>query len=148
MSAEKVAIKVLQKSKIKEAADVERVSREIKILKRVNNDQVIRLFEVIDTPQAIYLIMEFCEGGELFDYIVKHAESKSLSRSIFHQIIDGLDYLHKVNVIHRDRPENLLMQRRPEGWHIKIVDFGLSNTNEGNKLLKQHVVLHAMQRPK
>ena len=138
MSAEKVAIKVLQKSKIKEAADVERVSREIKILKRVNNDQVIRLFEVLDTPQAIYLIMEFCEGGELFDYIVKHTRIKEpVAVRFFHQIIDGLDYLHKVNVIHRDlKPENLLMQRRPEGWHIKIVDFGLSNTNEGNKLLK------------
>ena len=92
LSAEKVAIKVLQKSKIKEAADVERVSREIKILKRVNNDQVIRLFEVIDTPQAIYLIMEFCEGGELFDYIVKHTRIKEpVAVRFFHQIIDGLD---------------------------------------------------------
>jgi tRNA A-37 threonylcarbamoyl transferase component Bud32 len=138
MTAEKVAIKVLQKSKIKEAADVERVSREIAILKKVNHDQVIRLFEVIDTPQAIYLIMEFCEGGELFDYIVKHTRIKeSVAVRFFHQIIDGIDYLHKVNVIHRDlKPENLLMQRRPEGWHIKVVDFGLSNTNEGNRLLK------------
>ena len=66
----------MQKSKIKEVADVERVSREIAILKKVNHDQVIRLFEVIDTPQAIYLIMEFCEGGELFDYIVKHTRIK------------------------------------------------------------------------
>ena len=138
LSSEKVAIKVLQKSKIKEVADVERVSREIAILKKVNHDQVIRLFEVIDTPQAIYLIMEFCEGGELFDYIVKHTRIKEpIAVRFFHQIIDGLDYLHQVNVIHRDlKPENLLMQRRPEGWHIKIVDFGLSNTNEGNKLLK------------
>ena len=82
--------------------------------------------------------MEFCEGGELFDYIVKHTRIKEpVAVRFFHQIIDGLDYLHKVNVIHRDlKPENLLMQRRPEGWHIKIVDFGLSNTNEGNKLLK------------
>jgi tRNA A-37 threonylcarbamoyl transferase component Bud32 len=138
MTSEKVAIKVLQKSKIKEAADVERVSREIAILKKVNHDQVVRLFEVIDTPQAIYLIMEFCEGGELFDYIVKHTRIKeTVAVKFFHQIIDGIDYLHKTHVIHRDlKPENLLMQRRPEGWHIKVVDFGLSNTDEGNRLLK------------
>merc|ERR1712232_558175 len=56
----------------------------------------------------------------------------------FQQIVSGLEYLHKVNVIHRDlKPENLLMAKRPGGkWLIKVADFGLSNTNEGSRLLK------------
>ena len=109
LSSEKVAIKVLQKSKIKEVADVERVSREIAILKKVNHDQVIRLFEVIDTPQAIYLIMEFCEGGELFDYIVKHRHVKEPQAcKFFHQLCNGMEALHKYEITHRDlKPENL-----------------------------------------
>ena len=140
-TGEKVAIKILLKSKIVEVADVERVSREILILKRVavsGHANVIRLVQVIDTPDAIYLIMEYCPGGELFDYIVKHSRVKEQQACIFfRQIISGVDFLHKNHVVHRDlKPENLLMLRRPEGWQIKVVDFGLSNTDEGNKLLK------------
>ena len=59
MTGEKVAIKILEKSRIVEAADVERVSREISILKRVRHKNVIQLFEVIDTPRQIFLIMEY-----------------------------------------------------------------------------------------
>lgn len=139
-SGEKAAIKILEKRKIVEVADVERVSREILILKRVGavHDNVIRLYEVIDTPKSIYLIMEYCSGGELFDYIVKNGRIKEKQAcNFFHQILNGVEYLHKCNVVHRDlKPENLLMERRPEGWNIKVVDFGLSNTDDGGKLLK------------
>ena len=65
-----MAIKILQKSKIVAVADVERVSREIHILKRIHHNNIIQLYEVIDTPNEIYLIMEYADGGELFDYIV------------------------------------------------------------------------------
>ncbi|CAM9449920.1 unnamed protein product, partial [Heterosigma akashiwo] len=54
----------------------------------------------------------------------------------FHQICDGLEYLHRMEVTHRDlKPENLLLQSSPKGWLIKIVDFGLSNTHDGGRLL-------------
>ena len=99
-TGEKVAIKILEKKKIVEVADVERVSREILILKRVGavHDNVIRLFEVIDTPKAIYLIMEYCSGGELFDFIVKHGKIKEKQAcNFFHQILNGVEYLHKCN---------------------------------------------------
>jgi serine/threonine protein kinase len=139
-TGEKVAIKILEKKKIVEVADVERVSREILILKRVGavHDNVIRLFEVIDTPKAIYLIMEYCSGGELFDFIVKQGKIKERQAcNFFHQILNGCEYLHQNHIVHRDlKPENLLMNRRPEGWNVKVVDFGLSNTDDGGKLLK------------
>ncbi|CAM9319973.1 unnamed protein product, partial [Choristocarpus tenellus] len=69
-------MKVLEKSRIRSIADVKRVSREIKILKRMHHPNVIALYEVLDTPSTIYFIMEHCDGGELFDYIVKHQSLK------------------------------------------------------------------------
>lgn len=71
--------------------------------------------------------MEFCPGGELFDYIVAQGRVKESEASrFFHQILGGVEQIHRVNVVHRDlKPENLLLD---EQKNIKIVDFGLSNT--------------------
>ena len=63
-SGEKVAVKILEKARIKEQADVRRVNREIKILKKLNGNNIIRLYEVLDTKNSVYLIMENCEGYE------------------------------------------------------------------------------------
>ena len=65
-------MKILEKSKITDVADVERVSREIHILKIVQHPHVVQLYEIIETPKKLYLIMEYASGGELFDYIVKY----------------------------------------------------------------------------
>lgn len=65
-------MKILEKNKILDVADVERVSREIHILKIVQHPHVVQLYEIIETPKKLYLIMEFASGGELFDYIVKY----------------------------------------------------------------------------
>lgn len=137
LTGERVAIKILEKSKIVELVDVQRVAREIKILKRNLHMNVIQLFEVLDTPTTIFLIMENADGGEMFDYIVKHQRvPETQACYFFHQIIDGLDYLHTLEVTHRDlKPENLLLQKSKQGLLVKIVDFGLSNTHDGGRLL-------------
>jgi 5'-AMP-activated protein kinase catalytic alpha subunit len=67
-----VAVKILEKDKIHDQKDVERITREIKILKKVRHPNVIQLYEIIETEKELYMIMEYCNGGELFDYIVKH----------------------------------------------------------------------------
>jgi len=98
-----VAIKILNKDKIMDLSDVERVKREIHILTRVNHCNVIRLFEVIDSPRHIFLIMEFVSGGELFDFIVKHGRLKEdVACPLFHQIMNGVNYCHQKGIIHRD----------------------------------------------
>ena len=71
MTGENVAIKILEKDKIVDSADVERVTREIHILKIVWHPNVIQLYEIIETNKQLFLIMEYANGGELFDYIVK-----------------------------------------------------------------------------
>jgi serine/threonine protein kinase len=65
-----VAVKILEKFRIKDKADIERVVREIKILKRVDHPAFVKLYEIIENSDRIYLIMEYAQGGELFDYIV------------------------------------------------------------------------------
>ena len=72
LTGEKVAVKILEKERITDASDVERVSREIHILKLIRHPNIIQLYEIIETPKKLYLIMEYASGGELFDYIVKH----------------------------------------------------------------------------
>jgi 5'-AMP-activated protein kinase catalytic alpha subunit len=66
LTGEKVAIKILEKSKIKNKGDVERVTREIHILKIMRHPNIIQLYEIIETPKQLYLIMEMAENGELF----------------------------------------------------------------------------------
>jgi len=72
LTGEKVAIKVLEKDRITDLADVERVVREIHILKLIRHPNIIQLYEIIETPKQLYFIMEYASGGELFDYIVEH----------------------------------------------------------------------------
>jgi serine/threonine protein kinase len=137
-TGEKVAIKILEKSKIKDPSDVKRVQREIKILKRAKHNNIVQLFEVLDTQNSIYLIMEWAECGELFAYIVKNKRiGESQACYLFHQIVNGVESLHQNCISHRDlKPENILLKDCGGKFLVKIADFGLSNTYEsGGRLL-------------
>ena len=135
LTGEKVAVKILEKDKIKDSSDVERVSREIKILKQVSNPNIVKLYEIIETQKQLYLIMEYASGGELFDYIVSRTRLKEQQACLFlQQILSGVEYLQLIRVVHRDlKPENLLLDSRNS---IKIVDFGLSNLYKQDEMLK------------
>ena len=135
LTGEKVAVKILEKERIGDAADVERVAREIHILKLIRHPNIIQLFEIIETPKQLYLIMEFASGGEVFDYIVTHSRIKEKEACrFFQQIISGVEYISRLGVVHRDlKPENLLLNYDKS---IKIVDFGLSNTYKPGETLK------------
>jgi 5'-AMP-activated protein kinase catalytic alpha subunit len=92
----------LEKARIKEVADVERVAREIHILKMIRHPNIIHLYEIIETPKLLYLIMEFAPGGELFDHIVqKNKLEEKEACEFYQQIIDGIEYLGQLGVVHR-----------------------------------------------
>merc|ERR1719265_2205423 len=135
LTGEKVAVKILEKERIVDVADVERIAREIHILKLLQHPHVIQLYEIIETPRQLYLIMEYCSGGELFDHIVASGRVRERDACrFFHQILAGVEQIHRMNVVHRDlKPENLLLD---DHRNIKIVDFGLSNTFQDGQLLK------------
>jgi 5'-AMP-activated protein kinase catalytic alpha subunit len=89
---------------------------------------------MIENENYLYLIMEYCSGGELFQHISNNEKIKELEAVTFYQqIISGIEYIHKLGIVHRDlKPENLLLDNNNQ---IKIVDFGLSNFyKHGDKL--------------
>lgn len=96
---------------------------------------IIRLYEVIETPNDIYVVMEYVRSGELFDYIVEKGRlMEDEARHFFQQIISGVEYCHRHMVVHRDlKPENLLLDSRA---NVKIADFGLSNVMRDGHFLK------------
>lgn len=130
-----VAVKILNKAKIKQLGMEEKVQREINILHLCTHPHIIRLYEVIDTPTDIFLVNEYVSGGELFDYIVSKGRlSADEARNFFHQIISGVEYCHFQKIVHRDlKPENLLLD---SNLNIKIADFGLSNLMRDGDFLR------------
>ncbi|GLT56299.1 hypothetical protein SLA2020_293480 [Shorea laevis] len=135
LTGHKVAIKVLNRRKIKNMEMEEKVRREIKILRLFMHPHIIRLYEVIETSSDIYVVMEYVKSGELFDYIVEKGRlQEDEARNFFQQIISGVEYCHRNMVVHRDlKPENLLLDSK---CNVKIADFGLSNIMRDGHFLK------------
>ncbi|XP_056017251.1 5'-AMP-activated protein kinase catalytic subunit alpha-2-like isoform X27 [Ostrea edulis] len=131
----KVAVKILNRQKIKSLDVVGKIKREIQNLKLFRHPHIIKLYQVISTPTDIFMVMEYVAGGELFDYIVKHGKLKEPeARRFFQQIISGVDYCHRHMVVHRDlKPENLLLDIN---LNVKIADFGLSNMMHDGEFLR------------
>jgi 5'-AMP-activated protein kinase catalytic alpha subunit len=135
ITGQKVAVKILNKGKIKHMEMAEKVRREINILKMCTHPHIIRLYEVIDTPSDIFVIMEYVQGGELFDFIVSRGRlPPDEARQFFHQIVSGIEYCHFHKIVHRDlKPENLLLDNDN---NIKLADFGLSNVAHDGDFLR------------
>ncbi|KAD4385343.1 hypothetical protein R6Q59_010393 [Mikania micrantha] len=131
----KVAVKILNRRKLKNPEMEEKVRREIKICRLFVHPHIIRLYEVIETPLDIYVVMEYVKSGELFDYIVEKGRlHENEARKIFQQIISGVEYCHRNMVVHRDlKPENILLDAR---GNVKVADFGLSNIMRDGHFLK------------
>ena len=131
---EKVAIKVLEKKRIKDDEDKYRVKTEIEILQRMTHINVIKAKKILKDSENIYIIMEYCEKGELFNRIVKEIYlANDEAACYFYQLINGLDYIHQKGIVHRDlKLENILLSKNNI---LKIIDFGLSNFYDNSKLL-------------
>ncbi|XP_046852119.1 maternal embryonic leucine zipper kinase-like [Xenia sp. Carnegie-2017] len=125
---EKVAIKMMTKRAL--AHDLPRVYTEIATMKELCHQNICQLYEVIETTDEIFLILEYAPGGELFDYIVaKDRLEEQEARHFLRQIVAALGYMHEKGYAHRDlKPENLLLD---ENQDIKLIDFGLVGKPEG-----------------
>ena len=133
-TGQKVAIKILDKLKLIEEEGIERVLREIKISSELNHPNIIRIYKILEDDKYYLVVMEYCEEGELFNYIVKKNRlSEKESSFFYYQLINAVEYLHSKGIAHRDlKPENILLG---ENHLIKLIDFGLSNYFDDNKLL-------------
>ncbi|XP_029915746.1 maternal embryonic leucine zipper kinase isoform X2 [Myripristis murdjan] len=128
LTGEKVAIKIIDKKDIGD--DLPRVKVEIEAMKNLSHQHVCRLYHVIETAAKIYMVLEYCPGGELFDYIIaKDRLSEEETRVFFRQIVSALAYVHSQGYAHRDlKPENLLID---ESHNLKLIDFGLCAKPKG-----------------
>ena len=133
-TGQEFAIKIINKDKIKQKMK-NILFKENEIITKFNHINVVYVFQIIEEEKNIYIIMEYCNKGELFDYIVSHQKLDENEASIFfYQLINGVDYIHKKGVAHRDlKPENLLLT---VDNILKIIDFGLSHEYDENSLLK------------
>ncbi len=123
-TGEKFAIKIINKDKIKQKMK-NILFKENEIITKFNHINVVYVFQIFEEENNIYIIMEYCNKGELFDYIVSHKRLEEEASIFFYQLINGVDYIHKKCVAHRDlKPENLLLT---EDKTLKIIDFGLSH---------------------
>ncbi|KGL72677.1 SNF-related serine/threonine-protein kinase [Tinamus guttatus] len=134
-TGEKVAVKVIDKTKLDTLA-TGHLFQEVRCMKLVQHPNIVRLYEVIDTQTKLYLILELGDGGDMFDYIMKHEEglNEDLAKKYFAQIVHAISYCHKLHVVHRDlKPENVVFFEK-QGL-VKLTDFGFSNKFQPGKKL-------------
>ncbi|XP_060937279.1 SNF-related serine/threonine-protein kinase [Limanda limanda] len=134
-TGEKVAVKVIDKTKLDTVA-TGHLFQEVRCMKLVQHPNIVRLYEVIDTQTKLYLILELGDGGDMFDYIMKHEEglTEELAKKYFAQIVHAISYCHRLHVVHRDlKPENVVFFEK-QGL-VKLTDFGFSNKFQPGKKL-------------
>ncbi|KAM6933464.1 serine/threonine-protein kinase SIK2 isoform 2-T2 [Xenentodon cancila] len=120
-----VAIKIIDKTQL-DAVNLEKIYREVKIMKMLDHPHIIKLYQVMETKNMLYLVTEYAKSGEIFDYLAKHGRLSELeARRKFWQILSAVEYCHNRNIVHRDlKAENLLLDGH---MNIKIADFGFGN---------------------
>jgi calcium-dependent protein kinase len=127
--------------------DLEKFEREINILINSDHPNIIKIYEVFESQRSLYIVMEECKGGELFDRIIEHIESKKMysekdAAEMIRQVMSAVEYCHNNGICHRDlKPENLLyLNKGPEKDNpIRVIDFGLSQMISSQKKLKTKV---------
>lgn len=128
-SRELLACKSISKRKLRTAVDIEDVRREVAIMKHLpKNSSIVSLKEACEDDNAVHLVMELCEGGELFDRIVARGHyTERAAAAVTRTIVEVVQLCHKHGVIHRDlKPENFLFANKKENSPLKAIDFGLS----------------------
>jgi hypothetical protein len=135
LTGAKVAIKTYDKAKLKDPAHWKRVNSEIKITEQVSHPRIARMYEAVETPKRMHLIMECLDGGNLCSYVKqKRRLSEDESRSIFFQVLQAIEHLHTLDVAHRDiKLENVLFVDTKD---IKLIDFGFATVCQPGKKLK------------
>lgn len=137
LTGKMVAIKSINKEYLTDENSKKKVMQEFSILKQIRHPSVIQLYETFESTKHILFVIELCCGGDLLSYVRKKKKlSEPMSKSIFKNLIDGLNYCHSKGVLHRDiKLDNILLNA---AGHIKICDFGVSKqVREGEIMTEQ-----------
>lgn len=127
------ACKIIERKRLRQSDFERRFENEIRIHQQLHHPGIVELCDIKKDDDFYYIIMEFCPGGELFQYIVDRGRlAEDASKTFMIEILESIAYLHSINVVHRDlKPENLLLDQL---GHVKISDFGLSRFLDLNGL--------------
>jgi len=125
------AVKTIKKNKV---GRIDSLRREVQILQAVDHPNIIKLRDIYEDDKYLHLVMELCEGGELFDRIIAKTQSPEGHYSekdcakLVQKILRAINYCHTIhNICHRDlKPENFIFKTKDEDSELKIIDFGLS----------------------
>uniref|UniRef100_A0A673B2A3 non-specific serine/threonine protein kinase n=1 Tax=Sphaeramia orbicularis TaxID=375764 RepID=A0A673B2A3_9TELE len=120
-----VAIKIIDKTRLN-PSNLEKIYREVQIMKLLNHPHIIKLYQVMETKDMLYIVTEYAKNGEMFDHLTSNGRmSEDEARKKFWQILTAVDYCHRHHIVHRDlKTENLLLDAN---MNIKLADFGFGN---------------------
>eukprot|EP01083_Nonionella_stella_P002679 7687_1 len=121
------ALKMIKK-KGKSSEDIAALQREILVLQKCDHENIVRLGDWCDTKKRIYMVVEFCDGGDVFERVVQYKKfSEKSAIHVVTQVASGLGHVHKQKFVHRDlKPDNLMYLTKAVDSPIKIIDFGLA----------------------
>lgn len=126
-TGEQRALKIIAKKPLKDSNE-KMLKEEITILGKVEHPNIIKMWDLYETKEGVFIVTDLCRGGELFDRLVEKVHYNELdARHIMKQILQGVAYLHEHDIIHRDlKPENILLRDKTDPSDVVISDFGLS----------------------
>jgi len=142
------AMKIIKKRPYISGPEEEmRIKKEIQILKELDHPNIIKVFEFYNNKSEFYIISELCEGGELFDKIIKLKKfTEKLAANVMKQILSAMQFCHKNQILHRDlKPENIIIdssensETDDELPFIKVIDFGTAEIFKKDSLLSKQI---------
>ena len=128
-TGERAACKVIDKSKLPNPKMLE---NEVRIMKRIRHENIVKLYDEFETETNLFLVMEPCSGGELFDRIIEKGwYSEKEAREVIRAVVKAVQFLHENGIMHRDlKPENVLFSDKADDAEVKLADFGFSTAIE------------------
>jgi calcium-dependent protein kinase len=135
-SNNKRAVKIIRKDLMTSEVLRTNLEKEIAILRSLDHPNIIRIYEFFEEVKRLYIVMEFCKGGELFAEIVKRKYLTEVHAAhIMHELLITVEYLHERKIVHRDlKPENIMLEERHDLMNIKIIDFGAATVQTDKPL--------------
>jgi calcium/calmodulin-dependent protein kinase I len=135
---ERFAVKIMNRAALSKEDEAD-LQSEVSILRKMKHPHIVKLVDFFEEPSTYLIVMEYIEGGELFDRIVKKAfYNEKEARDIVLIILGAIKYLHDQDIVHRDlKPENLLLKSSIDDSDVKLADFGFATYVSGSNLDQQ-----------
>ncbi|KAI7829206.1 kinase-like domain-containing protein, partial [Kickxella alabastrina] len=140
-SQKQMAVKIMEKRNFSvngTAGGGTNYIHEINLLRAIRHPNIVRVYDVVETPRNVYIFMPLLRGGDLFDYILENERlAEDEAKFIIYQVLRALKYLHDANIAHRDlKPENTLLASNKPYSRIMLTDFGMAKAAGRRELMK------------